>query len=79
MAGPRCFWITLGAIVLGVALLLVDLLAQGGGGTTLVTLCHRAVTPNGTTYTTVSVPAATVASHLAHGDYLGACVVSPSR
>jgi hypothetical protein len=41
-----------------------------------VTLCHR---PPGNTSsaTTVSVSASAVATHLAHGDTLGACPLSP--
>jgi hypothetical protein len=40
-----------------------------------VTLCHR----TGSGSHTLTVAAATVPAHLAHGDYLGPCVASPSQ
>lgn len=76
MAGLRFLGITLGATALGVTLLLVDLSAQTGtGGQGPYKICHK----GGTGGVTLSLPAAAVPAHLAHGDRPGACDASPSR
>jgi hypothetical protein len=74
MAVLRFLGITLGVIALGVTLLSVELSAQTGA--LRVLMCHK---NSSTSSVTISVSPSEVPAHLAAGDTLGACNVSPSR